>query len=70
MSDLNSLLISLIYLSALASIVSGALLVGQSFFGFRSQINQSMNLDLEIVRVSKSKQSKENEDRKTHEMWK
>ncbi|KKP79862.1 MAG: hypothetical protein UR78_C0007G0012 [Candidatus Moranbacteria bacterium GW2011_GWF2_35_39] len=68
--DLNSILISLIYLSALASIVSGALLVAQSFFGFRSQINQSMNLDLEIVRVSKSKQSKENEDRKTHEMWK
>ncbi|MDO9230992.1 MAG: type IV secretion system DNA-binding domain-containing protein [bacterium] len=70
MSDLNSILIPLIYLSALASAVSGTLLVVQSFFRFRAQINQSMNLDLEIIRVSKNKQSKENEDRKTHDMWK
>jgi hypothetical protein len=70
MSDLNSILIFLIFLSALASAISGLLLVAQSFFGFRAQINQSMNLDLEIIRVSKNEQPKESEERKTQEMWK
>ncbi|HRY82320.1 MAG TPA: type IV secretion system DNA-binding domain-containing protein [Candidatus Moranbacteria bacterium] len=68
--ELNTILIYLVYFSALASIISGALLVVQSFFGFRAQINQSMNLDLEIIRVSKNEQPKETENRKTQEMWK
>ncbi|PIU07740.1 MAG: hypothetical protein COZ85_01360 [Candidatus Moranbacteria bacterium CG_4_8_14_3_um_filter_34_16] len=56
--------------SGIMLVISGVLLVGRSFFDFRSGINQSMNLDLEIIRVSKAEQSKENGERKTNEMWK
>lgn len=69
--DLNSLITILVYLSALVVLASGALLVVASFLKFRSQINQSMNLDLEIIRVSKAENlANENPERKTHEMWK
>ena len=51
--DLNSLLIAAIYIAGFAALVSGAWLVISSFLGFRAQINQSMNLDLDIIRVSK-----------------
>lgn len=69
MSDLNSILIPLIYLSALVSAVSGILLVMQSFFRFRAQINLSMNLDLEIIRVSRSGKPKETLE-KRQDFWK
>ncbi|HLN19428.1 MAG TPA: hypothetical protein VK255_04650, partial [Patescibacteria group bacterium] len=51
--DFNYFLIIVIYIAAFASLVSGAVLVFLSYFGFRAHINQSMNLDLEIIRVSK-----------------
>ena len=70
MLDLNALLIYLIYVSAAASVVSGALLIVRSYFGFRAHINQSMNLDLEIIRVSKMEKQEANEGRKSNEMWK
>ncbi|MFA7319624.1 MAG: type IV secretion system DNA-binding domain-containing protein [Parcubacteria group bacterium] len=70
MLDLNSLLIYLIYISAVASIVSGVLLVVRSYFGFRAHINQSMNLDLEIIRVSKAEKQGVQENRNSNEMWK
>ena len=68
--NLNLILFLLIIVSASATAISGLLLVLQSFFGFRAQINQSMNLDLEIIRVSKNEQPKETGERKTQEMWK
>lgn len=68
--DLNVILIYLIYLSAGATLISGALMVAESFLKFRSEINQSMNLDLEIVRVSKNEKQQETGERKTNEMWK
>jgi len=70
MPDLNLILLWLVLISALVTAISGLLLVLQSIFGFRAQINQSMNLDLEIIRVSKNEQPKEAEERKTQEMWK
>ena len=70
MLDLNSLLIYLIYISALVSVISGALLVVRSYYGFRAHINQSMNLDLEIIRVSKAEKQDGSDGRKSNEMWK
>jgi hypothetical protein len=68
--DLNILLFYIIYLSALAVVVSGALMVFQSYLRFRSGINQSMNLDLEIIRVSKNEKPQEAEGKKANEIWK
>ena len=70
MFDLNSLLIYLIYISAAAAVVSGALLVVRSYLGFRAHINQSMNLDLEIIRVSKAEKPENSGERKANEVWK
>lgn len=68
--DLGNLFVWMIYISGFLVFISGLLMVLESFLKFRAQINQSMNLDLEIIRVSKMNQSKESSDRKTHEMWK
>ena len=68
--DLNSILPYIVYISAFFSIVSGAMLVVRSYFGFRAHINQSMNLDLEIIRVSKVEKQDSAEGRKTNEIWK
>ncbi len=38
-----------------ASLLSGVFLVAGSFFRFRAQINYSMNMDLEVIRVEKIK---------------
>ena len=51
--DLNSILIILTWIFATMALVSGGLMVLKSFFGYRSQINRSMNMDLEVVRVTK-----------------
>lgn len=68
--DVNTILIYLICISAFATLISGLLAVFESFLKFRAEINQSMNMDLEVVRVSKSEQPKEGVDKKTNEMWK
>ena len=48
--DLNLILIPLIYLSALASAISGILLVAQSFFSFRAHTTSlTGNPDLEHI---------------------
>jgi hypothetical protein len=70
MFDANTILIYLIFISAAASLISGALLVARSYLAFRSQINQSMNLDLEIIRVSKNENPDSAEGRKANEVWK
>ena len=68
--DLNYILLALVYFSALLTLISGALFVLSSILKFRAQINQSMNLDLEIIRVARPEEPKDNPERKTHEMWK
>lgn len=68
--DLNLLLVSVAAVSSLVCFVSGGFWVFQSFFGLRSQINQSMNLDLEIIRVSKIKKTEPTEGKQAHELWK
>ncbi|MDR3583327.1 MAG: type IV secretion system DNA-binding domain-containing protein [Candidatus Pacebacteria bacterium] len=68
--DINAILVTLIFISATASLISGALLVARSYLAFRSQINQSMNLDLEIIRVSKNEKPESAEGWKSNEVWK
>lgn len=53
--DLNIVLVPLTALFAFVSLVSGLYLVLRSFFAFRYQINQSLNMDLEIIQVTKKK---------------
>ncbi|MEI6588209.1 MAG: TraM recognition domain-containing protein [Candidatus Moraniibacteriota bacterium] len=55
--------------SGIATLLSGAWLVVSSFLGFRAQVNQSMNLDLDVIRVSKINKSEE-EKTKEGENWK
>ncbi len=67
-ADLNLILTILIIISGTAALLSGAWLVWRSFVLFRLHINRSLNMDLDIIRVSRViKQSNENEKQ---EMWK
>lgn len=54
MIDINFILIFLIAASGAMAFISGIALVVRSFFRFRAQINYSMNMDLEVIRVSKA----------------
>lgn len=60
MSNLNIILIPLILILATASLISGLFLIVRSFFRFRAQINYSMNMDLEIIRVAKTEKEPSN----------
>jgi len=51
--DLNIFLVPLACLFSAAAFFSGLLLVVKSFLNYRAQINRSLNMDLEVVRVSK-----------------
>lgn len=57
------------FISGVLTLVSGAWMVVSSFLRFRAQINQSMNLDLDIIRVSKINKSEEDKT-KEGENWK
>ncbi|MFZ2984830.1 MAG: hypothetical protein WA054_03500, partial [Candidatus Moraniibacteriota bacterium] len=51
--DFNSILMPLAWIFASVAIVSGAYLVIRSFLRFRFQVNQSINMDLEMIRVTR-----------------
>ncbi len=51
--DLNTLLVPLSIVSGLFALSTGGLLVARSFFRFRAQVNQSIAMDVELVRVTK-----------------
>ena len=51
--DLNTFLFPLFWIFAAMSFFSGAFLVLRSFLNYRASINRSMNMDLEVVRVTK-----------------
>ncbi len=55
--------------SGFLTLISGAWMVVSSFLNFRAQINQSMNLDLDVIRVSKINKTEE-EKSKEGETWK
>ncbi|KKQ53622.1 MAG: hypothetical protein US70_C0001G0026 [Parcubacteria group bacterium GW2011_GWD2_38_11] len=51
--DLNVILIPLLWVFGTLTLLSGAFLIVRSFLNYRAQINRSMNMDLEVVRVTK-----------------
>ena len=57
--NLNYILIPLLLFLGAITMASGFLLMIKSILGFRSQINRAMNMDLEVVRVSKFFKKKE-----------
>jgi hypothetical protein len=67
--DYSSLINTLLLISGLATLFSGAWFVLSSFFGFRAEVNQSMNLDLDVIRVSKINKTEEDKN-KEGESWK
>lgn len=66
--DLNIVLYPLAYLFGFFSLASGSFLVVRSFLRFRYQVNQSLNMDLEVVKVIRKKEN-ENQTQNA-ESWK
>lgn len=66
--DLNILLIPLAWVLAALSLLSGLFLIIRSFFRFRYQVNQSINMDLEMIRVMRKQQPEGREQ--SAEAWK
>jgi len=66
---LNTILIPLTWIFASAALLSGTFLVIRSFLCFRYQVNQSVNMDLEMIRVTR-KEAPEGEREKNAEAWK
>lgn len=66
--DFKFILIFLTSLTGSMALVAGMLLVLRSFLGFRAQISRSMNMDLELVRVTKSLRNKQ--EMENPEIWK
>lgn len=67
--DFTIIIIPLTSLLGFIVFASGALLIFKSIFGFRAQINRAVNMDLEIVRVSKIFKKKEEKAQSTKEQW-
>ncbi|EKE15850.1 MAG: hypothetical protein ACD_11C00103G0052 [uncultured bacterium] len=66
--DLNIILIPLMMFFSVIAFATGIFLVLRSFFNFRAQINRSINMDLEIIRVAKI--FKNNQEQERAESWK
>jgi hypothetical protein len=67
--DYNYLINISLAVSGFLILISGVWMVVSSFLNFRAQINQSMNLDLDVIRVSKINKTEE-EKSKDGETWK
>jgi hypothetical protein len=67
--DLNVILVPLVWMFSAIVLLSGVFLVLRSFLNYRAQINRSMNMDLEVVRVTKIFKEK-NGAAGEGEMWK
>ncbi|TAK96072.1 hypothetical protein EPO05_02635 [Patescibacteria group bacterium] len=69
--DTNFIFQFLIVSLAVVTVASGALWLAEAFFVFRSKIKRSMNLELDIVRVSRVFKKKEEKDvTREKEAWK
>ena len=68
--DLNIFLVPLTYLFSAVALFSGGFLVVRSFLNYRAQINRSMNMDLEIIRVTKIFKDKNEATSSNPEAWK
>jgi hypothetical protein len=61
--DLNLIFYISVVVLATVSVLSGAWMIARSFITFRVQINQSLNMDLEVIRVSKVIKPREESER-------
>jgi hypothetical protein len=68
--DLNIILVPMAWALSVITFVSGAFWVLRSFLNYRAQINRSMNMDLEIVRVTKIYKEKNDASQGNAEAWK
>jgi hypothetical protein len=66
--DLNSIFYFLLIFLGGVSLVSGAWFFVRSFIDFRTQLNRSLSMDLEIIRVSRANKPKEDKERQ--DSWK
>lgn len=66
--DLNIIFVPLMVFFSVISFVAGLFLVLRSFFNFRAQINRSINMDLEIIKVAKIFKGRQEQERP--ESWK
>jgi hypothetical protein len=67
--DLNIIIIPSLLVFGIATLISGAVLMLRSFFNFRDNLNRAMNMDLEVVRVSRVFKKKEEMTGNTKEQW-
>ncbi len=67
MEGLNILLVPLTWLLGLITLGTGVFLLIRTYYRFRYQINQSVNLDLEVIQVVNKRSQ---EDSKSAEAWK
>ncbi|MFZ5981954.1 MAG: hypothetical protein ACOYS2_00025, partial [Patescibacteria group bacterium] len=67
--EFNYFLIPVLVVSGVATLLSGAWLIARSFLVFRGQLNRSLNMDLEIIRVTKPPINPEREGKKSNEQW-
>ncbi|PJA85288.1 MAG: hypothetical protein CO143_01990 [Candidatus Moranbacteria bacterium CG_4_9_14_3_um_filter_45_14] len=68
--DFNTIFVSLIWIFASVSVVSGIYLVVRSFLRFRYQVNQSVNMDLEMIRVTQKDIPEGRQQQSSAEAWK
>lgn len=67
--DYNVVLMPLTAFLSVVTLISGALLVARSFLRYRSQINRSLNMDVEVVKVTKLSEN-ENKGQQDGQKWK
>jgi hypothetical protein len=69
MFDLNIILIPLTVILSLVTFFAGIVLFVRSFLNFHRQVSRAMNMDLEVVRVSKIYKKKEEAVANPREAW-
>jgi hypothetical protein len=61
--ELDSIFYALIILLSVVSAISGGWAVLRSFLNFKAQLNRSLNMDLEVIRVSKVVRQRDDNER-------
>ncbi|MEI8344144.1 MAG: TraM recognition domain-containing protein [Candidatus Moraniibacteriota bacterium] len=67
--DLNFIIVPFLWIFSIAFIGSGLFMILRSFLNFRAQVSRSMNMDLEVVRVTKIFKDR-NEKAGDNQSWK
>lgn len=67
---MNLIFLPLALILGVVCFFSGVFVMLKSFFGFRMQIQRSVSMDLEVIRVSKINKTEEEKKSADHEAWK